>query len=229
MTSVVSICNLALSNLGAENISALSDAGAEARACRQFYEQTRDALLQVYPWRFAGKTQALAQITNTEAGKWGYAYSRPNDCLKVRWVRPQYSVDDPCAQTHQQEISNPHDVEGDVIFCDLSPAFLRYTFKISDPTKFPPLFVETLSWHLTARLAMPLTRDLKMRNDAYQLSMQTRAQAEMADANEARETSDHSSELVEARDGYERRSRPIVGGSGAACENHWDDNDVWND
>jgi hypothetical protein len=199
MTSVVSICNLALSNLGKDTINALNEASAEARACNQFYEQTRDALLQVYPWRFAGKTQALAQVANSEVGKWGYAYSRPNDCLKVRWIRPQYSVDDPCAQTHQQEISNPFDVEGEAIFCNLSPAFLRYTVRVTDPTKFPPLFVETLSWHLATRLAMPLTRDLKQRNDAYQLSMQTRGTAEMADANEARETSDHDSELVEVR------------------------------
>lgn len=199
MTSIVSICNLALSNLGKENISDPSDAGAEARACRQFYEQTRDALLQVYPWRFAGRTLSLAEVTNTEAGKWRYAYQRPNDCLKVRWIRPAYSVDDPCAQSYQQEISNPFEIEGDALFCNLSPAFLRYTFRLVDPTKFSPLFVETLSWHLAVRLAMPLTRDLKQRNDAYQLAMQTRSQAEVADANEVRETSDHSSELVEVR------------------------------
>lgn len=199
MTSVVSICNLALSNLGKDNIQALSDAGAEARACRQFYEQTRDALLQVYPWRFAGKTQALAEVANAEAGKWGYAYSRPNDCLKVRWIRPAYAVDDPCAQTLQQEVSNPFDIEGETLFCNLSPAFLRYTTRVADPTKFPPLFVEALAWHLAVRFAMPLTRDLKQRNDAYQLAMQTRGTAEAADANEVRETSDHSSELVEVR------------------------------
>lgn len=199
MTSVVSICNLALSNLGKDNISALSDAGAEARACRQFYEQTRDALLQVYPWRFAGKTLSLAEIANTEAGLWGYAYQRPVDCLKVRWIRPAYSTDDPCSQTHQQEIMNPFDIEGETLFCNLSPCFLRYTTRVTDPTKFPPLFIETLAWHLAVRFAMPLTRDLKQRNDAYQLAMQTRATAEVADANEVRETTDHSSELVEVR------------------------------
>ena len=199
MTSIVSICNLALSNLGKDTINSLTEASAEARACSQFYEQVRDALLQVYPWRFAGKTQALAAISNTEAGKWRYAYQRPNDCLKVRWIRPNYSTVDPCVQTHQQEISNPYDVEGDALFCNLPTAFLRYTFRLTDPTKFSPLFVETLSWHLSTRLAMPLTRDLKQRNDAYQLAMQTRATAEVSDANETRETSDHSSELVEVR------------------------------
>jgi hypothetical protein len=199
MTSIISICNIALSNLGKDNINELGEASAEARACKQFYEQTRDALLHDYPWRFAGKTMALAEIANTELGKWRYAYQRPIDCLKPRWIRPAYSVDDPCAQTQQQEIMNPYEIEGETLFCNLSPAFLRYTFKQADPTKFPPLFVETLSWHLSVRLSMPLTRDIKMRNDAYQLAMQTKAKAEMADANEARSTSDHDSELVEVR------------------------------
>lgn len=199
MTSIVSICNLALSNLGKDNISALGDAGAEARAARQFYDQTLDTLLQAYPWRFAGKTEALAQITNTEAGKWLYAYQRPNDCLKVRWIRPQYSVDDPCGQSMQEEIANPYEVEGEAIFCHLSPAFLRYTRRMTDPTKFSPLFVEALSWHLAVRFAMPLTRDPKQRAEAYQLAQQTLGLAQVADANEVRETSDHDSELVEVR------------------------------
>lgn len=199
MTSVVSICNLALSNLGKENINALSDAGAEARACRQFYELTRDALLQAYPWRFAGKTQALAELDNDKLGAWAYSYGKPNDCLKVRWIRPEYSETDPSPQTLQEELGNAYDLEGERLYCNLSPAFLRYTWKISDPTKFPPLFVDALSWALTVRLAMPLTRDTKQRNDAYQLARQLRSEAEVADANEVRETSDHSSELVEAR------------------------------
>ena len=46
MSSVIAICNLALSNVGKDNISSLDEAGAEARACRQFYDLTRDALLQ---------------------------------------------------------------------------------------------------------------------------------------------------------------------------------------
>ncbi len=199
MASEVSICNFALTNLGKDNISALTEPTAEARACNQFYAHTRDVLLSGYPWRFAGKTIALAQVANDKAGKWGYAYKRPNDCLKLRWVRPGYSVDDPCQQTEQEEIANPYDVEGDVIYCNLSPAFLRYTWRITDPSKFTPLFIEALSWHLSVKLAMPLTRDPKVRADAFQLAAKTQAAAEMADANEVRETSDHDSDLVKAR------------------------------
>ena len=46
---------------------------------------------------------------------------------------------------------------------------------------------------------MPLTRDPKVRADAFQLAMRTQGQAEMADANEERETSNHDSEFVTER------------------------------
>ncbi|RWF70085.1 MAG: hypothetical protein EOQ34_19885 [Mesorhizobium sp.] len=201
MASIVSICNLALSNLGKDNISALTDAGAEARACNQFYDQTRDALLQGYPWRFAGKTASLAEVTNDKPGAWKYAYRYPTDCLKVRYLRPAYVENDPTDYSAAQADSFgfAHEIEGQTIYCDLSPAFLRYTFRNVDPTKYPPLFIEALSWHLAVRFAMPLTRDPKMRADAFQLAQQTQGLAQMADANETRETSDHDSEFATER------------------------------
>jgi hypothetical protein len=138
MSSIVSICNLALSNLGKDNISALTDEGAEAKACNQFYDHVRDTLLQVYPWNFAGKSASLAEVTNDKAGQWRYAYRRPTDCLKIRYVRPQYIADDPndysAAQT--DAFGFAHEVEGQTIYCDLSPAFLRYTSRLTDPTKY---------------------------------------------------------------------------------------------
>jgi hypothetical protein len=201
MASIVSICNLALSNLGKDNISALTDAGAEARACSQFYDQTLDSLLQGYPWRFAIKTASLAEVTNDKPGTWEYAYRYPLDCLKVRYVRPAYVADDPADYSTAQADSFgfAHEIEGQTIYCDLSPAFLRYTYRNTDPTKYSPLFIEALSWHLAVRLAMPLTRDPKMRADAFQLAQQTQGAAQMADANEGRENSDHDSEFATGR------------------------------
>lgn len=201
MSSIVSICNLALSNLGKENISALTDAGAEAKACNQFYDHVRDTLLQVYPWSFAGKTASLAEVTNDKAGQWRYAYRRPTDCLKVRYLRPQYVADDPNDYSSAQSdaFGFAHEIEGQTIYCDLSPAFLRYTYRNTDPTKYSTMFIEAMSWHLAVRMAMPLTRDPKMRADAYQLAQATQAQAAMSDANEVRETSDHDSEFMTGR------------------------------
>lgn len=200
MASVVSICNLALSNIGKDNINALSDAGAEARACQQFYEHTRDLLLQSYVWRFAGKTLSLAEVTNDKPGAWAYAYRRPTDCLKIRYVRPEYSETEiDLSDAKLDNFGIAHEVEGDTIYCDISPAFLRYTYRLTDPSKFSPLFVEALAWHLSVRLAMPLTRDPKIRQDCFNIANGAQAMAQMADANEERETSDITSDIVEAR------------------------------
>ena len=196
MTSIVSICNLALSHLGKASISALSEATTEARACNQFYAHTLDTLLSSYPWSFAAKTATLAEVTNTKAGAWGYAYKRPNDCLKVRLLRSTYST---ITGETQDERTFAYDIEGDTIYSDTSPAVLRYTATFADPGKFPALFVVALSWHLAVNMAMPLTRDAKSRADAFQLATRTQAAAEAADANETRNTYDHVSEFVTAR------------------------------
>lgn len=200
MTSIVSICNLALSNIGKDNISALNEATPEARACNQFYDHVRDMLLQAYPWRWAGRTVSLAEIENDKPGAWAYAYQRPTDCLKISYVRPQYSdtplaLDDPKLDA----FGVMHEVEGQAIYTDISPALLRYTARVADPTKFPPLFVEAMGWHLSVRLAMPLTRDPAIRREAFQIANGMQATAQMQDANEVRETSDIASDLIEAR------------------------------
>ena len=198
MVSVVSICNAALSNIGKENINALGEASAEARACTQFYEQTRDFLLQSYPWRFATRTLSLAEITNDKPGQWGYAYQRPVDCLKINWLRSAYSADEP-ALSRPDELAFAYDVEGQAVYCDLSPALLVYTTRITDPTRFSPLFVEALAWQLTVRLAMPLTRDPRARADAMQVAGIVTGQAQMADANEVREAYDYDTSFVAGR------------------------------
>jgi hypothetical protein len=76
---------------------------------------------------------------------------------------------------------------------------LRYTVRLTDPTKFSPLFVVALSWHLSAWLAMPMTRDPKIRRDAFQIAQQMQGEAAERDANQTRATSEFTSSFLEAR------------------------------
>ena len=199
MASVVSICNLALSNIGKDNISTLNEASTEARACNQFYEHVRDTMLQSFPWNFARKTAALAETTNTKSKSWAYAYVLPNDCLKVMRVtdvmmmRKMPYSDGLIAGDHQYEI------EGQIIYCNVDEAYLEYTQKFEDVSKFSPMFVEALGWALAVRLAMPLTRDPKIRAEAFQLYQRSEAMAQVYDANQVRHTSDYNSEFYDAR------------------------------
>lgn len=199
MASIVSICNLALSNIGKDGIGALNEPTAEARACNQFYGHVLSTLLQDYPWRFAEKTTSLAEVANDKPAAWARAYKRPVDCLKVLEVTPSNSGPTVGGARGAGGIGYAHEIEGGTIYCDLSPAYLRHTCAITDPSRFPPLFVEALAWALAVRLAMPLTRDPKMRADAWQIAQQTKGAAEMADANEVPATSDIDSDIVGAR------------------------------
>ena len=202
MASVVSICNLALSNVGKENINSLDEASSEARACRQFYPHVRDILLQVYPWSFAGKSKSLAEVTNDKQGDWLHAYDYPTDCLKVRWIRPVHSNGGSGLVAYRpngSDFEQPYAIEGGRIYCNISPAVLYYTVRETDPSRYPAMFIEALAWNLAVRLALPMTRDPKVRADAYQLAMQAQNAAAMVDANEVRETSDHTSEFIAGR------------------------------
>jgi hypothetical protein len=200
MSSIVFICNLALSNIGKENISSLTEESAEARACKQFYAHTRDTLLQAYPWRWAGRTLAMAEVINNKPNRWDHAYQRPSDCLKIRRVVDEMLLDYVPYELRAVKAGGfDYAVEGSVIYTNLTPAYLEYTARIDDPTEFPPLFQDALAWHLAVRLSMPLTRDPKIRADAYQLAVRVQGEAAAADANEQREVSDYPAEMMEAR------------------------------
>jgi len=188
MASTVSICNLALGHLGADKIDALSEASTEARACNRFYDQTLDALLAAGPpWRFARHEAVLAEVSGESGGRWAHAYALPVDLIRVREVRP---ADETAAgallagDLQGGDNGQPYELFGDRLLANLSPVSLRYIRRVDDPSKFPPLFVETLSWHLAARLAMPLTRDAGQRQAAFQMALQTQAAASAAEAND---------------------------------------------
>ncbi len=178
MASTISICNLALGHLGADRIDALTEASSEARACNRFYGQTLDALLAAGPpWRFARHEVVLAEVAGVTASRWAHVHALPADLLRVREVR---AVDDAAAG----EGVIAYELLGDRLLSDLTPVSLRYIRRIDDPAKFTPLFVEALSWHLAARLAMPLTRDANQRQSAFQMALQAQAAASAAEGND---------------------------------------------
>ncbi|MEG2434376.1 MAG: hypothetical protein RSB25_22310, partial [Acinetobacter sp.] len=61
-TTKVSVCNEALSMLGAKTIQSFDDSTENARRCASIYDSTRKALLRMHPWSFAKKRTQLAPI-----------------------------------------------------------------------------------------------------------------------------------------------------------------------
>lgn len=205
MASVVSVCNLALVNVGKPTISDINERSTEARACKQFFSHALDTLLESYPWTVAGKTAAVAQKSvNEKNGLWRYAYELPTDCLKVRSIRPQYSQSEAFGRLYDMddfgdEFRHTYEIEAETLYCNISPCLLRYTRRLPDPSQLTPSLIAALSWELAAMLAMPLTRDPKIRADAAQWGERYRIRAEVADAAQRRHSSDTVSEFIKVR------------------------------
>ena len=157
MSSVIDICNLALSHLGDTATVASIDppeGSAQAEHCARFYPVARDALLEIFHWGFATRRATLA-LLDTPTFDWQFAYAKPADALKLLAVLP--------AGASSDDEGVEYDVESDssgasLILTDAENVSLRYVAFVTDPTKFPPLFVMALSWQLASMLAGPILK-----------------------------------------------------------------------
>ncbi|QII84260.1 hypothetical protein G3T20_05810 [Bordetella hinzii] len=172
MASEVDICNLALSHLGDEATVASIDppeGSPQAGYCARFYPAARDALLEMHAWGFAMRRVQLALLPSHWSA-WQFAYARPSDTLKLLAVLPPDAPDDydlaplgALGGLSSLRGPQPYSAEVDaggrsVIYTDQPDAVLRYTALVRDTTKFSPLFVMALSWHLASLLAGPMLK-----------------------------------------------------------------------
>lgn len=150
MAGPTEICNQALGKLGAKRINDLGDTSErslEAIQCRLHYEPTRDALLRSHWWRFARARVKLSQDTVSPDFEWDNQFVLPTDFLRFRSI---YEEDGTTSKSRR------HAIEGQRILTNLSAVSLRYIKKVTDPTKFDPLFVKVLVWLLADEMIGPL-------------------------------------------------------------------------
>lgn len=160
MSTPVDICNLALARLGDEaNVQSISppDGSTQAALCAQFYPIARDTLLSMRQWTFATVRAPLALLVgDTYHSPWAYAYAVPNQCLAVLKILEADAAHD--VAVSGSAVSQPFRVEalsdGQVAVLTNTPgAVAVYSVRVEDAGKFPPLFVDALSWLLASYMA----------------------------------------------------------------------------
>lgn len=165
MASEVDICNLGLSHLGdSANISAIDppDGSIQADYCKRFYPIARDELLEMHPWGFATKRRSLADL-NDPLYSWDYRYAYPSDCIKPWALLPYQATDDQDSADYLVETDSSGTM---TILTNEASATLRYTFQVTDTTKFSATFVSALSRLLASYLAGPVLRGKTGRQEA---------------------------------------------------------------
>lgn len=158
MPSVVDICNLALARIGDEaTVTSIDPAegSSQAEHCARFYPIARDTLLELHDWRFATKRVLLALSSGSDLFEWGYAYTLPSNHIRILKVLPETAS----AQNDSEDFDQMVDADDvAVILTNCEEASLIYTTRVTDTTKFSPLFIDALGWLLASYLAGPVIK-----------------------------------------------------------------------
>lgn len=191
--SAVSICNMALTQLGEDVITSLSDSNENARRCNTLYDPYRQGLLREYRWKFAGSRASLA--ADVTAPVWGYAnrYLLPPDALQLRAINNR----------RRQGFSGIHySIQGRYIVTDqAAPLEILYTADITDTTKFDSLFVLALAKRLEHVLFKAVSEGgVSERQAIFTEFLGLIAQAKSADAIERSELDVDSGSWISIRE-----------------------------
>lgn len=198
MASAVDICNLALAHLGDEaTVSSIDPAegSAQAEHCERWYPIARDTLLEMHDWRFATRRVLLAALS-ANAFEWSFAYALPSNMVRALKVLPAASSAQNDTEDFDQMVSEE---DAQIILTNCEDASLVYTVRVTDTTRFTPLFVESLAWLLASYLAGPV-----LKGDAGQKMAQTAlanfgafyARATASDANQRQVKATHTPDWI---------------------------------
>jgi hypothetical protein len=172
MSSDVDIANLALTKLGAQRITALTDDLEQARTMNAIYTLVRDAEIGDHNWSFAAKRAMLAKLTETPVFGYRFLYELPEDCLCV--VRVGTSQPGMRRFDYLTRPASDYRLQGRRIETNWdSPLPLLYNSRVTDPTMFDPLFVQALAY----RLAMETCEKITQSNTKMQIVAQGYTQA----------------------------------------------------
>jgi hypothetical protein len=173
MTSIVDICNLALSHVRGGSINSIDENSTQAVQCRLHYPILLQQITQDSPWQFASAIKPLSLLIEEIFG-WGYVYQYPTDCLRINRIIPDFSLVDSVDRSSVVYYRNNDELApqlgripsveykifnssgNKVITANYPDLRIDYRVAITDPTLFSADFTLALSHLLASHLAIPI-------------------------------------------------------------------------
>lgn len=201
MTDQVTICNMALANLGSYvPIQSLDENSKEARACAMYFEHCLDMMLRDYAWSFSKREIKLADLGDPTHG-WKYRYQYPTDALMIVRIG-SFTLEQSYTDFHklQYQFMVIGTDSGKAILSNIDDAGVVYVKQPSNPNAYGSIFVDALAWLISSRIAMGITGDANMAQIAGE---QYRAMVQKAiarDLGESAEPPRQEAETIRVRD-----------------------------
>lgn len=210
MAALIDLCNRALAAVAKGQIASLGEDSLEARECGRF---AQPLLNEMADWSdlvpLGRKRVALAQTPNDRAAEWNYRYAAPSDMaqpIAIRGVAEaagSLPLGGPYNFPAQDAIPLAFTHEEGAIYTNVPGATLIYTRSEIDVTELSPVLQKAFADELAARIAMPLTKDVKIAQTLANVAMQTRITALTDEENKTdRRQVRYTSEVEFARMGY---------------------------
>jgi hypothetical protein len=149
MASSVDISNLALTILGADRITALSDSSENARRLTAIYDMCLEDVLRAHPWNFAIVRVGLSLLVSTPVFGYSYEFQLPSDCLRVIEVNDGSNV----------VSGSLYKIEGRKLLSDYDDVNIKYISNITDPNQYTSQFIMVLASRLAMELAYAITNN----------------------------------------------------------------------
>jgi len=154
--SEVSICNAALSKLGAEPIEALTDNNNRGRTVNGRYAAVRDAELRRRRWRFSIARTSIPALASAPDSDYARQFPVPNDFIRLIEGGDIYSLVD--LNDYRGRESALYSLEGGRILTDLGdPLSIRYIKRVTDTNLFDSAFTEALAARLAYEICKKIT------------------------------------------------------------------------
>ena len=140
----VSLCNVALLSVGADEINSFDDNLREAKLCKSIYPIIRETLFQEYPWKFAtGLIDLGGPLVAPPLYGYTNAFQIPASVMRI------WSLEDN---------TDDYKIRGKQLHTDKTTARILATFAPVE-ADFPAYFKEIIIHRLMMRLALSLHED----------------------------------------------------------------------
>ena len=144
MADKVTIVNRALSLLGAEPITNLTEDTPEANIANRMYDEARRSILSETLWNFAKKRVLLNQTVESPAWQLDqvrFVYQLPSDIIRI------FGISDRNATWL---------IEQDRLLTNVNEIGIIYVFNITDTSKFSSSFTDAFADKLAADMCYPI-------------------------------------------------------------------------
>lgn len=217
MATVVDIVNLALAKIGDRaNVTSIDppEGSAQADHCARFYPIARDEALEAHDWTFASTYDTVAELVYDNP-RWAHCYALPADCLVVRELVLQHGMTVPLDPRRPQwELATRDDTGARILMAQLGGVVsIRYTRRVTDPTRYSALFSGALQFLLASMLAGPVIKGaagVRTGQAMYVAYQNKLGEAAVSDANQNRVSPEFVPSSIRARghNAYDRRFPP---------------------